>query len=374
MLNLRQILLRAGGFLESTPHETEESIKSTIAAQIGFLRRKELPWESSHQFSKLTSLSGTAKYGISRWIRQSVACEFQGGDNEDAERTEENLKTSLMTLDDFQAVRELLEILEDYPILADVLSIIAVSCHTPLLEAVAETANCHIDVLQALGAAEDLFHKMLARMEVLYTRRPNDKPILASLLDLGERVQNVDPTLRMLRHELELCEPKTAVAACSPVSDHMLEVLQSSDATFIEDTEALFSSGTSMDAQIVTQVFSEVAKRLQMVSHNPGRFQSFIDLLAQLRPFDMQRFDALMLDWLAEFVWSGEESRPLYIIIPLVCARLMDLGMLLQSVVTRLGEAESHDDCIGIAMQVLDVLVTERMEGKLSHTQVRWAQ
>lgn len=365
--------MRAGGLLVSTPHETEESIKSIISAQLGFLHTEGLPSGPRCQFSNLTSLNGTTKYGISRWIRHEIASEFQDSDKDEAEGRGENLQASLMTLDDFQVVRELLETLEDYPILADVLSIISASCPKPLLEAVAETANCHVDIFQALGAAESLFNSILARMEVIYSREPTDKPILISLLDLGEHLPHANPILRMLQHELRLCEPKTAAAACSPVSDHMVEVLHSSDATFIEDTEALLSSGTSMDAHIVRQVFSEVTKRLLMALYHDGQSQRFIDLLTQLRPFDTPRFDALMLDWLGVLVWSGDDSRLLYIIIPLICARLMDLRRLLQSVVIRLGEAESHDACRAMTTQIIIILITESPEGWLLNTQVGWA-
>lgn len=357
----------------STPHETEKSIKSIITAQIGFLQTEGLPSEARYQFSNLTSLSGSIKYGISRWILDEVASKFQDSDNDEADGTGDNLKASLITLDDFQVVRELLETLEDYPVLADVLSIISASCPKPLLEAVAETANCHADIFQALGAAENLFNRILARVEVLYSCEPTDKPILISLLDLGEHLPHAKPALRMLQQELRLCQPKTAVAACSPVSDHMVEVLHSSDATFIEDTEALFSSGTSMDAQIVTQVFSEVTKRLHIAIHHHGQVQCFIDLLTQLRPFDTQRFDNLMLDWLGVLVWSCDDSRLLYIIIPLICARLMDLRRLLQSMVIRLGEAESHDACLPIAMQITIILITESPERWLLNPQVGWA-
>ncbi|MCJ1245835.1 RNA polymerase II mediator complex subunit [Trapelia coarctata] len=369
VLNLRQILMKAGGLLVSKPRETEESIRSIITAQLGFLRTKGLPLEPSFKFSSLAFLSGSTKYGISRWIRQKIACKFRDGDNDELESAEEKPQTTFMTLKDFQAVREILETFGDYLILADVLDIISVSCQKPLLEAVAETANDHIDIFQALGAAEDLFHKIFARMEVVYTRGPTDKTILMSLLDLGESVPNVDPTLRVLQRELQLCQPKAAAAACSPVSDHMVEVLQSSDATFIEDTEALFSSGTSMDEQIATQVFSEVTKRLQLVLQNEGEVQYFIDLLAQLRPFDTERFDALMLGWLGELVWSADDFRSLQIIIPLVCTRLVNLGRLLQSVVLHLREAENHDAYAGIAMQIMNLLMTEKTDGWLLNTQ-----
>lgn len=364
--------MKAGGFLVSPPNETEESIKSIITAKLRFLRTKELPLESPYQLSNLTSLSGTTKYEISRWLRHKVACEFRNSDNDEPEIVEEKLQISFLTLQDFHAVRELLEAFGDYPILADVLSIISVSCQKPLLEAVAETANNHIHIFQVLGAAEGLFLKILARMKVLYTRGPIDKPILMSMLDLGEHVPNATPTLRVLQHELQLCEPRTAVAACSPVSDHMVEALQSSNATFIEDTEALFSSGTSMDEKIVTHVFSEVTKRLQLVLKTDGRFQCFVDLLTQLRPFDTERFDALMLDWLRELVSSAKDSRPLQIIIPLVCTRLIGLGRALQSVVILLQEAESHDACTEVAMQIINTLIIEKPEGWLSNTQVCW--
>ena len=362
--------MKAGGFLMSSPAETEEQIKCIITAQLRFLRPNQLPSECTYQLSSLTSLSGTTKYAISRWLRHKVACEFREDNNYETESADEKLQPSLITLEDFQAVRDLLETFGDYPILADVLSIISVSCQKPILEAVAETANNHVHIFRALGAAESLFHKILARVKALYTRGPTDKPILLSLLDLGEHLPNVYPTLQLLKHELQLCRPRTAVAACSPVSDHMEEVLQSSEANFFEDTKTLFSSGTSMDEQIITQVFSEVVKRLHLVLKNGGQFQCFLDILTQLRPFDTERFDVLMLDWLGELVWSADDSRLLQIIIPLVCAKLIDLGRLLQNLLILLREAQSHDACTGIAIQIMNILITEKTEGGLSNTQV----
>ena len=360
--NLRQILLETGGLFDSESQVKEAAVKMNISRKVKFLRDQIASSGAPYQVDNLACLSGTIKYGVSRWIKLSVATELDNRKDDGVNEAGKEPLPISMTIDDFQAIRNVLEILEDYPTLADVLRMIVVTGHRHLSFLVAETVNCHIDIFLALGAAESLFRKMLSCLKLYYIRRPADKPILISLLDIGERVSSMNHTLRHLREELTLCESKTPIAACSPVSDYMAESLHSSNATFLDDTELLFSSGSSMDRKTFSNIFANIMKRLQIeVLNDTTSLQDFMKLPAQLRSFDEESFDSLLLLWVEDLLWSDQHPK-LVIIIHLVCANLLDLACLLHRVGPRLRDDQDQDHRTRFALEILNILLAQTSE------------
>ena len=370
-MSLRQILLETGGLFDSDSQKKEVAVKTSISRKVKFLRDSITSSGESDQLENLACLSGTVKYGISRWIKLSVATELHNSQDDGLNEAGKDPLPIFVTVDDFNAIRNIFEILEDYQTLADVLRMIVVIGDRHLSYLVAETVNYHIDVFLALGAAEGLFRKMLSCLKLFYSRRPADMPILRSLLDIGERLSSMSHTLRPLRKELTLCECKTPVAACSPVSDHMVEALHSSNATFVDDAEFLFRSGSSMDRQSLSNIFADITKRLQLeVLNDKTSLHDFMELLAQLRTFDEESFDSLLLLWVEDLLWSDRHPHLVVIITHLVCADLLDLACVLHKVGPRLGDDQDQDHRTRFALDILDIFVAQTSELNFGNSMV----
>ena len=373
VMSLRQILLETSGLFDSEAQIKEAGVKMSISRTVKFLRHENSLFGAPYQVDNLACLSGTIKYGISRWIKLNIATELENSKHEGANCAGKEPQTIFMTMGDFQAIRNMLESLGDYPTLADVLGMIVVTGHRHLSYLVAETVNCHIDIFLALGAAESLFKKMISCLKLFYIRGPADKPILISLLDIGERVSSLSHTLRPLREELTLCECKTPIAACSPVSDYMAEALHPSNATFLDHAELFFNSGSSMDRKTLLKTFSSITKRLQLeVLKDLTSLHYFMELLAQLRSFDEESFGTLLLLWIEDLLWLGHQPQLVAIIIHLVCANLLDLACVLHKVCPRLKDDQDQDHRAMLALSILSILVARTSVLGCDDTMVRY--
>jgi mediator of RNA polymerase II transcription subunit 12, fungi type len=216
---------------------------------------------------------------------------------------------SAITADQFIVIRRILEDFEDFSILADVLKMVSSSDNSTVLASVADTVNYHLATLTAIGAANECFDVLLERHRSLKVRRAAEKFLLVSLFNLASAIPGGGESMQHLAGELAKCDQKTAVAACSPVSDHMTDVLQSTDADFNEDIERLLSSGTSMDKHTLARLFETVLSRMESTwGDSEPQLLSFGLLLARLRAFDERNFDALVGKWVGRLLLMT--SRP----------------------------------------------------------------
>ena len=351
--------MKAAGVPVPDQMETKSSLNTVLTTTTFLQDCKALaPWHNDA--TDLARLSGTVRFEISLWIRTKVLALFSVVPETFSPQAASCNEETPMTLDDFKSVREILETFEDFPILADVLRILSKCNDKFLLGAVTNTLNTHIDVFQSIGAAEEISQLLISRMEEYYTRSPADKPILLSLLDLGETLPVLRRMKRALQQELELCEPKNPIVACSPVSEHMVEALHSTDSDFLDEARLLLSSGTSMDRKTISDMFSTVAKRLQIAWFKNGPLvPSFVDILSKLRPFDPVAFDALMLDWLEGILWCESRPQLASIVVPLLCQRAMNLLSFIRRFVSGSKEDKHLRSTTRIVLDVVALFVTE---------------
>ena len=334
----------------------EEAVKQSLEVQIAFLRDGEIPDHTENMIKDLSGLNGAVKFSISRWIRDRVSAECRGTNVARSETADNNFLKTRITLADFYVLRNVLETLEDFPILADVLVLLSASDKKPLLEAIAETINHHVEMFQAIGAAEDLFLRLLSKTKDTYARIQSDRSILLSLIDIGENFPNRVGTVQRLRHEVSLCDPKAAIAACSPISDTMTDALQSSNLDFLEEMETMLSGGISLDKQNFSQIFTTISKRLRMawVDDAPTVW-SFIELLTHLRTFDVEGFDRLMFNWLQELVWLSARPPLIKIIHPLVCTRCLNMQTFIQHFTSNPNNEADEGDSEKLSLDILSL-------------------
>jgi mediator of RNA polymerase II transcription subunit 12 len=298
------------------------------------------------------------RLAISSWIRQSIVSHICAGENGCLDKSDVVARPSL-TLVDFQTVCAVLEDFEDFAVLSDVLDVVvSEATERDLLDGAAEKINTHFDIVYAIGALPELFCRLISRLGDFRTRSPSYRSLLLSLIDLGQRLPNEGRKVRTLHKELVLCEPKSAIAACSPVSDYMAESLQAADSSFAEEMGHLLNSGTSMDRQIMLKVFMAITLKLRQGWNNADvSTPSCFDFLAQLRAFDNVEFDKLLMDWLPEILLWPKPSKLASVLLPLICSGTLSLKSILDRYVMFLREPSASKSKARLSVDVLDFLV-----------------
>ena len=319
------------------PVQREESIiaaeKHRLNSSLGFLTRP-ITSDSTLPPIKIDpkGLSGTAKYAISQWIRQLIAKQLNRNETNQARNVVASAISWSLTVQEYHALCQYLEDLEDLPVLADILEMLISQCKDrSLLEAMAETVNFHAEIFQAIGAASRLLQLLLESTKRFCTESRLDRSILTSLIDIGERLPGHRRIVVKLRRQLLLCETTTSTAVCSPVSDHMADTLQSVDLTSEDETQALLHSGTSMDSSVMSRVFTVITRRLQK-AWTTGRepVHRPIDLLLTLRNFGAETFQSLLGPWVQDSLHLAGQRSLQPFIVPLVCSGLVTIRTILE--------------------------------------------
>ena len=258
------------------------------------------------------TLSRGSKSEIGLWLRQKVGLQMLQPtipplDNWDDSPMKGG--TSAITLSDFNTVRQSLENIEDFSILADVLKIVSSSNDAEVLASCADTITFHLESFAAIGALKGLFDTLMSRLQSLAEEDPFPRSLLVSLSHLAVRISGQDDIARKLIQELSRSDRMTAADACSPVSDHMVGVTQTGEADFNDEIEKVLASGNSMDQATLERLFQRIINRLEESwEKSPDQYRSCGLLLTRLRAFDAQPFDILMSAWVSRFLLM--ETRP----------------------------------------------------------------
>ena len=303
VVNLRRILLTSVGYSTDEEKILREAAKASIAEQVPGLFPASGPSSQAMLPSlDLRWLSGTVKWDVGRWIRQSIASRFQSlrhsPESEVKATPAADSREATMTVTEVARILQFLEYLEDFTILADVLNIVSDCEDARVLFVAVDTINRYVDVFAAIGAADDLFESFCERREETHAQMPDMKALVVSLIDLGENLPNQTSLVRQLRKVALSFERKCAIAACSPVSDHMAEALESTESNFVDELEQVLASGSSMDRQILSRLFETVMSRIGLPGDESLPSVNLSELLTRLRSFDTKAFDQLMQGWL----------------------------------------------------------------------------
>ena len=273
-----------------------------------------------------------ARFELLNWVRETLLSHVSAFDSGPVASRGVYSAAPFLSTSDFEPLYLILEAFEDFAFLADVLCMFAEHGDISLLTDLAEITSKHFDVLHALGAAEDVYETLLQRTQEVTTRSVGEKPLMLALINLTRMFPKRRKTLHLLERELGFCEPKSALAACSPTSDIVDEVFQGPSVTFMEEVEFLFSSGTTMDRSTVSRLFVEVTSRLEPSRITPAQSASLIEILARICYCSPEYFEELLLSWLESICW-GEISVDLRAVLPmLTCRAVVDLPSFLRKV------------------------------------------
>jgi mediator of RNA polymerase II transcription subunit 12, fungi type len=334
--DLRATLLSRAGFLVD---EEEDKVNNLIASMNrnlpGMQAAVDDQLDSESLDVNITCLSSeasrTIKSELGLWLRQKVKLQMQQPTIpplDDWDDSPMKGGTSAITSTDFNTVRQYLELIDDYSMLADVLKIVTSSNDAEVLASCADTVNLHIEVFSAIGAMKGLFDILVARLRALTDEIDSiPRVLLVTLSDLASRLPEQKMVAHQLAQELARSDRKTAADACSPVSDHMA-LVQTSEADFTDEIEKVLASGNSMDQATLERLFQKIILRLEESWEKSLDQRSCGLLLTRLRTFDTQQFDALMTAWIKRLILGHNRPTMIQIFGPLIsfgCLALRDV-------------------------------------------------
>ena len=328
VLNLRQSVLHTLG-LESSKNESVEQLKAVfdaLSSPVASVNGQK-DWLANVDLEKF---SLDAKLSSSASLRAALLRNVQW--------TKDAPPRISITASQFFIARDVLEQVEDIPVLADVLAFATTSDEPLLLASVVDTLNYHRRTLEAVGALRPIFKRLTERYLTIRLQRPPERQLYVALANLCDTIGEDSRVAAQLRSDLARYEQKVAVAMCSPASDNMAEIMASSETVTNPDEEIdrILASGTSMDEQIMARVFQRIMQRMDQTEveydsnskpsmdvdgwHEINEFfhgkkesksndtsSKFCPWFQRLRAFDERVFDQLVIDWIAAL--TREELR-----------------------------------------------------------------
>ena len=358
------MLLTTLGVTSEREDQMINTAKARVLAQIPDFFHQDAPPSSGSGYDDVTFFSQTVKSAVALWIRQTMfsRLQFYGKSDASSEDTRQpktdKVGCCLVTVEQFHIIRRILEDFEDFSILADVLNILSDEVYDPILTAVTDTANHYFDVFNAIGAADDIFRRLYRRVEDSHGAEVIEKAFLESLIDLACRLSNTAQEVQKLRNNTLVLMPRSSAVAFSPISDNMVEAVQSAEPTFADDMEQMLAGGTSMDQQTLTRVFGTIIGHLETSFEESSHLGlRFSHLLARLRRFGPKSFDALLKDWLQKWLRSDMHTKPWIILSPLICSRAVSLKVVLDSTVQLSSLEGHHNDRANLALEMMDIII-----------------
>lgn len=310
---------------------------------------------------------------MGRWIRQAVATRFQRHDIQsklDSTRSDflhaadAYCSLTAINCEQFRSVRIVLEDFEEFSILADIIKICSSSEDVKVLTAATDTVNHHIDIFMAIGAVDDLFQSFYRRYEETCSQKSFEWPFVESLIDLGIHLPRSAGEVRTLRRALLHHEQLSCAAACSPISDHMAEALQSAESAIADEVEQVLSSGTSMDIQTLKHMFGTITKRLETSWADPQQCPliNFAEILVRLRNFGADTFEVLVRDWLENLLPFTRRPTLSRILPPFICTAAITLKTVLERLVIHLKSNVAASNVAALGLDGLELLMIDDID------------
>ncbi|KAI0996424.1 Mediator of RNA polymerase II transcription subunit 12 [Podosphaera aphanis] len=311
----------------------------------------------------ILNISRTIKSEIGLWLREKVGLQTVESINHPMDKWNESsiqIATSKITLSDFHTVRQYLENIGDFSILADVLKLVSSSKNTDVLASCADTLNFHLEIFAAIGASNELFDILISRLRIL-TEESDSAPrsFIVALVSLSSKLDEKVSTVQQLAYVLGRSHRKIGIDAFSPKSDHMTGI-ENLD-LFTDDIEKILSSEDKLDHKTMKQLFQKITSLLEASWGKSSEQQRNCGaLLATLRSFDIQLFDTLIANWIQQYLYLTTRPSLIHLFAPLIYSGCLTLEKVLEICSenmqgqARVTEFTNHG---GIHLEILDLLL-----------------
>ncbi|KAL8699342.1 MAG: hypothetical protein Q9201_006054 [Fulgogasparrea decipioides] len=375
IFNLRQNLLRSIGMSIDDEDQAIAQRKAFIASKLPNQHwhcgnPSELDRPPSDHFRDTL----TIKSDVAHWVRQQLmtySVSNQGGLQQippTAVSESKLLSNPSIEMAQFQTLFGILEELEDFTAMFVFLARHTKSHNIQVLAAAAVTVSHYLDVFLAIGAVDILFMQIVEQYKSLDDRLSHTS-LIEALIDLGQMLPNRTSETQALQKDMGKSESKLGVAACSPVSEHMAEALQSENtgSTSTDDIEQLLASGTSMDERLLTNVFELIWKRFETTWADSIKSSvASASLISRLRLFNMAAVNQMMILAVDRMLASRPRAKLTRICIPLICARAISLEKLLSRVWQLLHGSDSLFADSELLVEAIELLCTDRPKAESS--------
>ncbi|PYH98731.1 mediator of RNA polymerase II transcription subunit 12 [Aspergillus ellipticus CBS 707.79] len=358
--NLRNTLLSRAGIPASQEESNIVTMKASIAQQLPKIFG---PQNSDAMLTdlSLSDLTWAVKSEIGLWIRRGVTGHYREPTRKHAHIPMlADSRISALTPNEFYIIRNVLESFGDISILADVLKQATTCGDSIVLASVADTVNYHFDSLCVIGAGTDLFKGLVESYARLKRLGVPGLDLIFSLIELGLRMPSEFNTVALLRQDLSRIEGKSALAAPSPLSDHISMAPGGVDTSFQEKLDQVLFSGGGLDESSLDSVFTSLTRALANNGQGKLSANEICRYLAYLRSFHPKRFDAMLVRWVCGLLKSPSRSAMTRILPPLIgvgCVTIHAFVMLVKKLSQSERVASVMPNVTDLRLDLLELLV-----------------
>ncbi|KAL4930205.1 mediator of RNA polymerase II transcription subunit 12 [Aspergillus undulatus] len=358
--NLRQTLLARAGLSVVEESSTIESLKSSISQRLPSIFQG-IASNTIYTDPSQLSLTWAVKSEVSIWIRQGVAKHLRDTTTKIVGHSLSiESKVSALTSEEFYCVREILEGFKDVSILADVLRQATECDDNVVLASAADTVNYHFDALSIIGATSDLFKALLESYARLKRFGTPNLDFVFSLIELGLRIPDESSIVSVLRQDLARIESRAALAAPSPLSDHIPATFNDVDASYQDKLDQLLFSGNGIDESAMGSVFNSLVKILTYGSGTTKMSPTdACRYLAYLRPFNAKYLDAMLVRYVCGLLKSSSRPAMSRILPPLIgvgCVTIHSFVLLVKKLSAH-EKAAAIPALDGLRLDLLELLI-----------------
>ncbi|EPS36802.1 hypothetical protein H072_9642 [Dactylellina haptotyla CBS 200.50] len=382
--NLRSNLLLQKGFLVTIEAASLARAKEIIADRIpGIFSTPSRPTtkpESAFTFDEISTLHGLTRNVMSElgfWICDAVRKRQQQGTaagNANAHAigwrasVAENANGGVSPAE-FLLVRKILEELEDYGVLAEVIKLVATSENPEMLSAAADTISSNVEVYFAIGVVGDTLKSLFDRYKALQVKRtmehrPVEQYLTTSLFNFAQ-YPGCDAEIR------QSLESDFVLGRTHSMQPHsvLADTLESfGDGELDAGVEELLSGTVAATPMLVRKAFEVLIESVDagFRGTDMATIKRFPRLLSILRQIDAATFDPLMEAWMVQTIRSS--TRPTLAVafsnmLVAGCFELKSVVRVTSEIIGQFGEESGGSieaaDVTELAFQTLALLLDE---------------
>ncbi|KAJ9641548.1 RNA polymerase II mediator complex subunit [Coniosporium tulheliwenetii] len=387
-LYLRNDLMDGMDHTDEAELELLAAAKTFIAQHI-LIFPNSVSKSSTIDFVTLNKLTFSARLNLSRWLRAELLDRMTHSDlqttNSGAptyelveieEYPEANPGTVpfllRLTGEQFKFVRDVIEQLEDFSVLANILEVAVNSSNSAILCTIAETLADHEEVFSVMGALGAVSRKLFARCTQDDAEDLIDRELYQALSELSCRIDIDVEVIQQLSGHMVRYGQKNTNPVCSPASERTFELPTAMEAISDEAFEWVAKNTTGMDEHRFRQIFdSLIARTCVQHAKNERANAATAPLLRRLRDLNSQLFNQLLYGWLSGCLQDthGNNMRP--VITALVAAGCLDLAEFVRFANRRTAEVVVRDAQKGamFALRALEAVLPSECASELGKVQ-----